>query len=52
MANKKQKRKHDEEKPIRQISKQEKEMFTVGTCAHDTYGNPIDWKFIKSLWNI
>jgi hypothetical protein len=50
MASKKQKRKHDEEKQKRQPSKQEKDMFTMSTCAHDAQGNPVNWTLIKSLW--
>ena len=50
MTSKKQKRKQEEEKPKRQLSKQEKEMFRVGICAHDAQGNPVNWTLIKSLW--
>lgn len=46
MANKKQKK--VENKP-KQLSKQEKEMFSVKTCAHDREGNPVNWDLLKSL---
>lgn len=45
MANKKQK----QEKTIKQLTKQEKEMFSVVNRAHDSKGNLINWEVVKSL---
>jgi len=42
----------EETKPKeRQISKQEKNMFLLSTCAHGKHGEPVDWNLIKSLWS-
>lgn len=49
MANKKRKQKQEE--PKRQMSKQEKQLFSLEYRAHDSTGNPVDWNLIRSLWS-
>jgi hypothetical protein len=41
MANKRTKRKKQEEQQTRPVSKEEKDMFSFKTRAHDKYGNPV-----------